>query len=91
MSLRKLPELSPAKQPDDAKSGQPPDDGVQNSPERRGIFRRFFNLFGGRKPDEKELTSPMFRLEKVQPKKGDYGAISPRVGKTYKHEVGMSL
>lgn len=62
------------------------------TPPRKGIIGRFMGLFRGN-PEEgnEDETTPHFKLQKVTPKKGDFGAITPREDKDFSRVVGMSL
>jgi len=66
-------------------------EGEEVSPGKRGIFRRFMGLFRGKRNEEEENSSSMFKLEKINAKAGDSGELSPRVMKSFNNEVGMSL
>lgn len=91
----KLPDLTATKSEKDGEEQQPNDNNilVEASPRGKGIFGRFMGLFRGgqEKYVEEDENAPMFRLEKMDPKKGDFGAITPRDSKQFKREVGMSL
>lgn len=65
-------------------------DRKERSPNKKGLFRRFFGFFRGNKKEENDPQN-MFKLEKVRPKGGDSGEMSPTFLKSFKTEVGMSL
>lgn len=66
-------------------------EGLDSPPRRKGLFRRFMGLFSGRRDGETLDKSKMFSIEKVPPKKGDFGDFSPKATKSFKRDVGMSL
>lgn len=85
----KLPVLSTDKSEQSPKPMKGNETAGQPSPTRKGIFRRLMGLFTSNQKNEVE-NSEKFKLEKVQSKKGEFGAIKTK-GQGFKHDVGMSL
>ena len=61
------------------------------SPTRKGIFRRVKEFFTGSQKKDVKGDAPTFKIEKIQPKKGDFGEVNPLDSNAFKHDVGMSL
>lgn len=66
-------------------------EGLDSPPRRKGLFRRFMGLFSGKRDGETLDKSKMFSIEKVPPKRGDFGEFSPKATRNFKKDVGMSL
>lgn len=58
---------------------------------RKGIFSRVKEFFTGSQKKDAKGGAPTFKIEKIQPKKGDFGEVNPIDTKAFRHDVGMSL